>query len=550
MKKVLLVNEASYLNTGYSTYGNALLSRLKNRYNIAEFCLYGNENDPRFKSLPWKAYRNLPNNEQEANIYNSNILNSFGYWRFEDVVLDFKPDYVIAIKDPWMDLYLVNSPARQYYNLILMAPVDAKPLQDEWVEAYSNVDGLLTYQDWGYSVLLNQSGNNFNWFGSACPAASDDFQPMKNREELKKILGLDPNIKVVGTVMRNQRRKLFPYLFKAFRKFLDETKRNDVILYCHTSYPDNNGWKIPDLIKEFKLSSKVVFTYVCEQIFDNNKNIVNPNCNTVFSSHFQDIVTTCPKCGIRSAKCSSTANGVSSKTMAGLYNMFDLYVQYSNMEGFGMPICEAAACGTPVCGTDYSAMSDNIRRLGGFPIPLLTLQKEIETGRYSAIPDEKAFVEYLKTFFSLSDTEHKLKRIKTRESYNSYYSWDKTANIWANAINSIPVKNNWDSPPKYHNPASINSINHNEMSDCDFVRWLIIHVLGDTSKINSQLELRLIKDLSFGCKTRGLGNFYQSDDSIMFSHASYETFNRQIAYNELANLCNQRNEFERKRTNK
>jgi glycosyltransferase involved in cell wall biosynthesis len=549
MKKVLLLNEASYLSTGYSVYGRNLLERLSKKYEVAEFCLYGDKNDPRFQQLPWKAYPNLPDrgNKNEIDTYNSNPLSVFGQWKFEDVVLDFKPDYVLSIKDPWMDLFQINSPARPYFNLIWMAPVDGTPLQDEWVEAYSQVDGLLTYQDWGYNVLREQGGDNFNWFGSACPAASNEFSPMKDREKLKMVLGIDPNVKVIGTVMRNQRRKLFPYLFQAFRRFLDENKRQDVILYCHTSYPDNSGWKIPSLIKEFELSSKVVFTYVCETVHNEHGQPLNAGCETVFASHFQDMVTSCPKCGLRTAKCSSTAKGVSTQTMANMYNMFDLYVQYSNMEGFGMPICEAAACGTPVCGTDYSAMSDNLRRLGGYPIPLLTLQKEIETGRYSAIPDETAFVEHLKDFLSKSESDQKLLRIKTRAMYDSYYSWDKTANMWANAIESVQPKNDWKSPPRFHNPTRLESIKQEYMNDSEFTRWLILDVLGDPSKVNSQFELRIVRDLSMGAKFRNLGNFYQSDDSAICSNVHYEGFNRQMAYNEMVHLCQQRNDFEKKR---
>ena len=33
-------------------------------------------------------------------------------------------------------------------------------------------------------------------------------------------MGLDPDCKIIGTVMRNQRRKLYPDLFEAFKKFL------------------------------------------------------------------------------------------------------------------------------------------------------------------------------------------------------------------------------------------------------------------------------------------------------------------------------------------
>ena len=47
--------------------------------------------------------------------------------------------------------------------------------------------------------------------------------------------------------------------------------------------------------------------------------------------------------------------------------MFDVYVQTAGAEGFGMPILEAMACGTPVIAPDYSAMSELVKDVG---IPL------------------------------------------------------------------------------------------------------------------------------------------------------------------------------------
>ena len=57
-------------------------------------------------------------------------------------------------------------------------------------------------------------------------------------------MGINPEWKVIGTVMRNQRRKLFPELFEAFGKYLKKTQDKNTYLYCHTSYPDN-GWDLP-----------------------------------------------------------------------------------------------------------------------------------------------------------------------------------------------------------------------------------------------------------------------------------------------------------------
>ena len=80
-------------------------------------------------------------------------------------------------------------------------------------------------------------------------------------------------------------------------------------------------------------------------------------------------------------------------------NCFDVYVQYANSEGFGLPQVEAAACGVPVMGTDYSAMESVLRKLGGTPIRPAALYKELETGCYRAVPNNELAAEKFHEFF-------------------------------------------------------------------------------------------------------------------------------------------------------
>ena len=98
------------------------------------------------------------------------------------------------------------------------------------------------------------------------------------------------NIKIVGTVMRNQRRKLYPNLMKSFRELIDQnpSMSDNTFLYMHTSYPDV-GWNLPYFIKKYDLSSKVLVTYKCLE------------CKSFFPSFYQDSKTCCPKCGSFSA---------------------------------------------------------------------------------------------------------------------------------------------------------------------------------------------------------------------------------------------------------
>ena len=90
------------------------------------------------------------------------------------------------------------------------------------------------------------------------------YAPVADKNAHKLAMGIDPEYKVIGTVMRNQRRKLYPDLFEAFKIFLDKSENKKYYLYCHTSYPDL-GWDIPELLHQYELASNVLFTYICPE---------------------------------------------------------------------------------------------------------------------------------------------------------------------------------------------------------------------------------------------------------------------------------------------
>src|SRR6185312_14484588 len=91
---------------------------------------------------------------------------------------------------------------------------------------------------------------------------------------------------------------------------------------------------------------------------------------------------------------------VSREVLAAVINTFDAYVQYSVCEGFGMPMVEAAACQIPVFAVDYSAMSDVVRKVKGFPVRVERFFRDRDTGARRALPDNGDLVEGLVKFFS------------------------------------------------------------------------------------------------------------------------------------------------------
>jgi glycosyltransferase involved in cell wall biosynthesis len=232
-KRVLLLNESSFLSTGFATYGLEVLKRLHatGKYELCELGVYANPFDrwdERAFGLPWKfIHATPPPGDQRAwDEYNSQPTHQFGGWKFEAACLEFKPDIVFTVRDAWMDEAVQRSPFRPYYHWAHMATVDAAPQDEQWVAMFADADAVFTYSDWALGVLREQGRGHINLKTSASPGADlDTLRPVPDRRAHRDGMGVDPDCFIVGTVMRNQRRKLYPDLLVAFAEFLQRAPR-------------------------------------------------------------------------------------------------------------------------------------------------------------------------------------------------------------------------------------------------------------------------------------------------------------------------------------
>jgi len=337
-------------------------------------------------------------------------------------------------------------------------------------------------------------------------------------------------------VARNQRRKLYPDLFEAFKKFLDKAKSKKYYLYCHTSYPDL-GWDIPELLQQNELSSHVLFTYICNET------------QKPFPSLFKGAVAQSPFTGKWCATLSNVKNGASYEDLSNIVNLFDLYTQYANCEGFGLPYVEAAACGIPVCGTDYSAMESEIRKLDGYPIKPAALYKELETGCLRAVPDNDAAAKYFLSFFEDKDDKDRADEGKwTRENFEKHFQWHLSGKKWEDYFDSVellPMERTWGAPPKTHKPEPMPKDMPAGVEPAQLAKWLIAKVLGEPEKLNTFLEMRLTRDLMYKTTTAMTGGMYFNEASAAFDNPNTrQPFSLQDAYNNFSGMCERRNHWE------
>lgn len=545
--RILLVNEASFLATGFSTYGMEVMKRLyaTGKYELAEFASYGSPVDPRQAEFPWKYYGNAPTgkNEQENNLYASNPTNQFGEWKFEEVLLDYQPDIVCDIRDWWMVEYQERSPFRNKFHWALMPTVDGIPQEEQWISTYANADGVFSYTDWGLKVLDIQGGGKINTIDSA-PAGVDleVFRPAADKAKHKEMLGVPPDAFIIGTVMRNQKRKLYDDLIRCFAMFIKKLENNGnhelakkTFLYLHTSYPDI-GWDIPRLIKEHGVAHKTIFTYVCRQT------------KMAFPSFFQDARGISPFSGGPHASLPNTNFGVDRDALAAIINCFDVYVQYSIAEGLGMPQIEAAACGVPVMSVDYSAMTDVVRKLHGYPIEVARMYRESETHCYRALPDLEHTMAIWQKLINLPKSELKRKSEKIREAVKKHYTWDKTAKKWEEYFDSVELKDwksTWGSPADIHEPLQQFP---KGLSNSDLIKWGFENVLRRPDLVNSYWAIKMIRDLNYGARVNQQGAWTPNEISFLAGKQPTVPFGHNDALSELIRWRNKINHWEIRRS--
>lgn len=505
-KRLFIVNDASFITSGYGVYGKELLTRLHNtgKYDIAELGCYADKDNPSIKGIPWKFYPNaVQNNDKRIEEYKKSSVNQFGNWRFTRCLFDFKPHIVFDVRDYWMSSYQEISSLRPYFHWVLMPTVDSAPQKTEWLYTFANADIIVPYTQWAKNVLTNSCGHKINLFPKIANAGVDskEFYPISNRENhVKRIFDTDKELSIVGTVMRNQRRKLFDDLFVAYRKYLNRLLSDNnselydrSFLYIHTSFPEETGWDIPSLLHEHGMLDKTYITYVCRK------------CKHYFPSKFQSTVIKCKYCNNHTATLSSVVNGVDNKQLNEIYNLFDLYMQYAICEGFGMPQVEAGSCGVPIASVDYSAMSEIVENLNGIKIPVLKLFREIESGAYRALPDVEKTTNILYEYLSVATKEYRhAKREKTRNLCVSQYTWDIVASVWEECFDSIDTskKLDWSCVPpnktRHENMSVPGNLNPKE-----FVEYICSNIINDSRLANSAYAQNLIRDLAYGLVCRG-----------------------------------------------
>lgn len=313
--KIMWLSVAPWVSTGYGQQTAQVTSRLKAAgHDVAISATYGSVGI----TLEWEGMNVYPADHSQLNkmMLKHHIKREFG--TANDV-------QVISLFDiwPWIDASPeYGSVVADFAGLDIASwlPVDSLPPTPKTLVALDKYD----VRPIAMSRFGEEQLRNHGYDPLYVPHAIDTsvFKPADDRMLCRRELGIPEDKFVVGMVANNQGisppRKSFPQVLQAFSFFVKD--HPDAFLYLHTEVLGmHQGLNLLAIAEMFGVPGDAIG-------FVPQKNYA--------------------------------ANEISPARMAQIYSALDVLANPSMGEGFGIPIVEAQACGTPVIVSPWTSMPE------------------------------------------------------------------------------------------------------------------------------------------------------------------------------------------------
>lgn len=291
-------------------------------------------------------------------------------------------DLVITLMDVWVLLPEITSKLPWFP----WTPIDHSPVPHPVRAALASGGTPIAMSKFGQTELQNAG-----FFEAMYVPHSPHHALFKNynREEDRREMGWDDKF-VFGMVAANKGypcRKSFPEVMTAYKQLASEY--DDVHLHIHS-----------DVIAPWGTN-----------LFRMAEGIGVPEGRISYADHYKTIL------------------GFSHEYMGALFTALDCLVNPSWGEGFGVPIVEAQACGTPVIVTDHTSMKELC-----FYGTLVDGQLHYSNqGAYQKIPDVSDIYEAMKYRYLQGRDEEQSQAIKATIA-NNYHPDIVTEQFWKPTI--------------------------------------------------------------------------------------------------------------------
>lgn len=299
--RIAWLSNAPWTHTGYGIQTKEFVLKIRDLgHEVAVIAFYGLQGGV----LDWNGIRVYP---QGLAPYGNDVMAAHS--------LHFQADITISLMDVWvLDPRIMTN-----VRWVPWFPVDHEPMPPAVKERLPHAFRPIVYSQFG-SRMCERDGIEADYVPHGVDL--NVFQ-VKDRLKSRQEIGLPTDRFIVGMVAANKgqpARKAFCEHISAFAAF--QKTHPDALLYLHTNHGGAGEYGGVDL---------VAFT----------RNLgLEPGKDILFGEQYLQLM------------------GVPNETMCLLYNSMDVLMSVSTGEGFGLPILEAQACGTPVIVGDWSSMPE------------------------------------------------------------------------------------------------------------------------------------------------------------------------------------------------
>lgn len=353
------------VHTGFGGVGYNIYSRLpENKYDIHQLAI---------------SYSGDAHELQRRFKFYTTGRHPYGYDKFLPWIKMINPDIFTITQDPWIAPHFITKLREldKHIPAVLYTPVDSEGLLPRHINVLNQFDHVVTYTEWAKAQLL------FSGLTTPCSVIThgvdfDVFKPVDKQAALDELDWPDEvrNGFIVSYVAKNSARKRVDLFIWIIDEWLKRYPHDDVYFLYHGELERRGGTNVGDFI----------------DYLDSKKNVFDKKLHDRFL-----VISSDP------------AFVVAREKMHLIYNVSDVYLHISAIEGFGMPISEAMACQTPVICPDYSAMSEWCNG-GVFYVPVLDTPDAItsQAGTVHKYIDPYWAVEALENLYQSSALREKL----------------------------------------------------------------------------------------------------------------------------------------------
>ena len=437
--KIIIQTNAPWLKTGLAENGR-LLSKYflkRGKYDLVYYCTQTSVADGNLGKMPYKAYGCIPNNPHEIAELQRDPGRyrdvCYGSYYIDSIIKNEKPTIWLGSDDIW-------SFGNGYYgaewfkkiNSVFHITIDSKPILEQ---AYEQAKATKYFHSWAKFAIPEMKKKDVDINHIYGASETTKFKPIskQDKKELRKKFGIDENATIFIFLGRNQLRKEFGNVIKAFAEFKKEFPDSNAKLLFHTCFSEGGGWNIP-MISEYSGLKKedILCTMVCK------------NCGQWEIKPYFGEDTDCKMCSSKKSQVSANIHyGVPDNELHLVYGIADAAISAFTSGGLEFHNVNSLLCGLPLACTNYSSGEDFCEQSFVYPINW-HFRLESGTNFIKATNDIKSISGFMRKIFTASSKDIESISEKGRDWSSKEFSLETIGAKWEDLFDSMPMPD-WSS---------------------------------------------------------------------------------------------------------